>query len=369
VKLHFAFYPGASGGAPLWEEDQDGVQLDEGYFTVKLGSGSAPFDPAVLFDGAPRYLGITVEDDAEMVPRQEVGSVPYALVAGDVTGDIHPASVSVGGKEVINAQGTWVGSGGVTGATGPEGPQGAPGADGAMGPVGPTGSAGLMGPVGATGPQGPAGAPGATGPQGPAGLLAAASAAGNTPYWDGSTWVTGSANLFNDGGHVGIGTAAPAAKLDVSGTFKLADGSQGAGKVLRSDASGLAAWQDNLPGTAGAISIAFVPPATTTANKVAGTYTLTKGIYAIASYHCGVTWSPAYYIQEGIVRVQSGTLAGVKNHVYDGTTPYYNYDAFIGVFSVTSASAVVEIGYWHTQGGTVTVPGPPCQSMNVLQLF
>jgi hypothetical protein len=43
-------------------------------------------------------------------------------------------------------------------------------------------------------------------------------------------------------GMVGIGTT-PTAKLDVSGTFKLRDGSQGANKVLVSDANGLASWQ------------------------------------------------------------------------------------------------------------------------------
>ncbi|MBP6590352.1 MAG: hypothetical protein KA229_09625 [Chitinophagaceae bacterium] len=43
-------------------------------------------------------------------------------------------------------------------------------------------------------------------------------------------------------GNVGVGTT-PTAKLDVAGTFKLVDGTQGAGKVLTSDASGNASWQ------------------------------------------------------------------------------------------------------------------------------
>ena len=45
------------------------------------------------------------------------------------------------------------------------------------------------------------------------------------------------------GQNVGIGTSTPSATLDVNGTFKLADGTQGAGKVLTSDASGLASWE------------------------------------------------------------------------------------------------------------------------------
>ena len=47
-------------------------------------------------------------------------------------------------------------------------------------------------------------------------------------------------------GRVGIGTIAPAAKLDVVGSVKIVDGTEGAGKVLTSDANGLATWQAGL---------------------------------------------------------------------------------------------------------------------------
>jgi hypothetical protein len=43
-------------------------------------------------------------------------------------------------------------------------------------------------------------------------------------------------------GNVGIGTVAPDTKLHVAGSVKIVDGSEGANKVLLSDASGLAAW-------------------------------------------------------------------------------------------------------------------------------
>jgi len=55
---------------------------------------------------------------------------------------------------------------------------------------------------------------------------------------------------ISDTGNVGIGTTAPAATLDVSGTIKISGGSAGSGKVLTSDVSGNASWQaptgDNL---------------------------------------------------------------------------------------------------------------------------
>lgn len=47
-------------------------------------------------------------------------------------------------------------------------------------------------------------------------------------------------------GNVGIGESnfTPTAKLDVIGDFKLVDGTQGEGKVLTSDADGLATWEN-----------------------------------------------------------------------------------------------------------------------------
>ena len=50
------------------------------------------------------------------------------------------------------------------------------------------------------------------------GGLANGSAAGNTPYWNGSSWVVNSSNIYNDGANVGINTTAPKNQLDVNGS-------------------------------------------------------------------------------------------------------------------------------------------------------
>ena len=44
-------------------------------------------------------------------------------------------------------------------------------------------------------------------------------------------------------GNVGIGTTNPTAKLEVAGTVKIVDGTEGNGKVLTSDVDGLASWR------------------------------------------------------------------------------------------------------------------------------
>src|SRR6185312_14706689 len=98
-------------------------------FSAILGEATAI--PPSIFDGSPRYLGVTVGNDSEMQPRQAIFSVPYAMIAGNVNGDITPTSVSINGATVIDTKGNWVGpSSGLIGATGPAGPQGATGASG-----------------------------------------------------------------------------------------------------------------------------------------------------------------------------------------------------------------------------------------------
>lgn len=79
--LKFAIYAQPTGGAPLWEETQTQVALSNGYYAVVLGK-SAPL-PASVFNGQDLYLGLTVAGGAELAPRIQVASVPYALKAGD----------------------------------------------------------------------------------------------------------------------------------------------------------------------------------------------------------------------------------------------------------------------------------------------
>ncbi len=189
VNVTFAIYDAVDAAIPIWSEDHS-VTFDNGYFSISLGE-IVPFDQTT-FDGSVRYLGITVGADDEMEPRAEVASVPYAILANNVNGDITPSSVTVGGVLVIDSNGQWVGSPtglvGPTGPTGPTGPQGQQGIQGIQGPqglVGPTGPTGptgpqgqqgiqgIQGPQGLVGPTGPTGPTGATGPQGPSGVVSA----------------------------------------------------------------------------------------------------------------------------------------------------------------------------------------------------
>ncbi|MDC3981315.1 hypothetical protein [Polyangium jinanense] len=202
LTVTFAIYDAANAQTPLWSEEHK-VDFDEGFYSVSLGS-IVPFDK--LFDGSVRYLGITIESDPELQPRAPIQSVPYALLANDVNGDIHPTSVTINGTEVINNNGEWVGPPtGLVGPTGATGPQGPVGADGAMGPAGPTGGLGPVGPMGPTGatgavgPAGPMGAMGPTGAIGPAGPIGPMGPVGPT----GATGSTGAVGPMGPMGPTG----------------------------------------------------------------------------------------------------------------------------------------------------------------------
>jgi hypothetical protein len=55
--------------------------------------------------------------------------------------------------------------------------------------------------------------------------------------------------VMNNAGQVGIGTAAPTSSLHIAGTVRIVDGTQANGRVLTSDATGLASWQPAGAGT------------------------------------------------------------------------------------------------------------------------
>ncbi len=58
---------------------------------------------------------------------------------------------------------------------------------------------------------------GAPGPAGPPGLLPNGNTAGNTPYWNGSSWIVNNSNIFNNGGNIGVNTNVPTGKVHIKG--------------------------------------------------------------------------------------------------------------------------------------------------------
>lgn len=150
LALKFRIYTKPTGGGPLYTE-QLVLDVTDGLVNALIGS-SSPL-PTDIFTGHPElYLGLTIGNDAEAVPRHRLVTVPFAFraeqaaLAVDVTAqNIHPASISVGGHTVIDSGGNWVGPpAGVAGPAGPTGPAGPPGP---VGQPGAPGAPGLNGPA------------------------------------------------------------------------------------------------------------------------------------------------------------------------------------------------------------------------------
>ena len=77
VSMTFSIYPDILGSPSVWTETQTQVVVENGIFSVLLGSVN-PI-PDTLFDGSAKYLGVQVESDPEMTPLKPMVSVAYAF--------------------------------------------------------------------------------------------------------------------------------------------------------------------------------------------------------------------------------------------------------------------------------------------------
>jgi len=86
--LEFNIYDAASGGTKVWgPQIFNNVPLVDGYFNVILGTTDTEGRSiADAFGANNRFLGITY-DSKEIVPRQQILSVPYAMQAGSVNSE------------------------------------------------------------------------------------------------------------------------------------------------------------------------------------------------------------------------------------------------------------------------------------------
>lgn len=265
IGMQISILQGSATGTAVYIETHTITTNANGLASLEIGMGtiiSGTFS-AINWANGPYFVKTETDPSGgtayTIVGTSELMSVPYALFSANGT----PGPQGLQGA---------TGPAGPTGLTGPAGPTGSAGATGAAGTNGltilngttnPTGGVGvngdfyinttsntifgpkaagawpagtsLVGPTGATGATGPTGLTGATGPTGATGatgLLTSGTAAGNTPYWNGTSWVTNSSNIFNNGGNVGINTTSPAAPLDINGISLFRSGSQTSGSGL-----------------------------------------------------------------------------------------------------------------------------------------
>lgn len=106
--LTFNVYNVPTAGTAVWGPQAITADVIDGYFNVVLSADSTGGDSiSTAFTAQPRYVSIRVDAAAEMLPRQQVLSAPYAIQAGRAggadavsstspTGNIFPSTGNVG---------------------------------------------------------------------------------------------------------------------------------------------------------------------------------------------------------------------------------------------------------------------------------
>jgi hypothetical protein len=150
------------------------------------------------------------------------------------------------------------------------------------------------------------------------------------------------AGLIVSSGNVGIGTASPGAKLEVAGQVKITGGTPGAGKILTSDASGLATWTTPAGGGGWTDDGSAVRLTTSTDNVGIGTASPSEKLHVNGNIYVGGNW------------YKSGNLTSVNNaiSVWGGTGGMIvgNSGGLTVGMGMTSAGAA---GIGIAQGSTV----------------
>jgi hypothetical protein len=95
VNLKLQLYGDVTGGAALYSEDFANINVRDGIFTVVVGD--AQVLPISVFDTFPLYLGLSVNNDAELLPRQRFHPVPYAMQATSAQNAVTADNLAQGG--------------------------------------------------------------------------------------------------------------------------------------------------------------------------------------------------------------------------------------------------------------------------------
>ncbi len=161
-------------------------------------------------------------------------------------------------------------------------------------------------------------------------------------------------------GYLGLGNPTPTQQLDIIGSIKMVDGNEGLGKVLTSDANGVASWNNSVELNLTVASNFSVVPVSDTHDSITGlnSYTLQPGDYIIqagfiasTTYTIGIggginSESPSNisqsFFQQSIYDSGAKTLLTTENSVLGGAT-IYNFastSSFVLFFQIQGSITV-----------------------------
>ena len=107
----------ATGGTvPLYETTVPNVTVRDGLFNIVLGDD--PALPADAFSDTPRYIGISLDGDPELIPRQRLHAAPWALTSATLVDDAQVQGLSSSGDITLSPGSDIIIEGGDIDATG-----------------------------------------------------------------------------------------------------------------------------------------------------------------------------------------------------------------------------------------------------------
>ncbi len=95
VALKLNIYDAVTGGSALHSEDFANVNVRAGLFNIVVGDAK-PI-ASTVFDNYPLYLGLSVNQDPEMLPRQRLHPVPYAMQSSSAQTAVTANNLAAGG--------------------------------------------------------------------------------------------------------------------------------------------------------------------------------------------------------------------------------------------------------------------------------
>jgi hypothetical protein len=113
-KITARIYSTPTGESPLYTTVLDAVNVRDGLFNIVLGD--SPPLPGSVFANAPLYIGISLNDLTELIPRQRLHAVPWAFQASTLVNNAAISGFTSNGDVTINGSTVLNGSASITGS-------------------------------------------------------------------------------------------------------------------------------------------------------------------------------------------------------------------------------------------------------------
>jgi hypothetical protein len=101
-KIKVSLWTAVTAGTELYTETFTDVSVRDGLFNVVMGS-TQNMSPSYFQNVAPLFVGIAVDDGAELLPRQRIHPVPWALTSTTLVPDASVSNLTNNGLLYVSA--------------------------------------------------------------------------------------------------------------------------------------------------------------------------------------------------------------------------------------------------------------------------